>query len=86
MWSDDCAISSLVTHLISLSPSVCEINERSIVLCVPLALHVTVPLLVISSSEALRAISSRISAAACCVGRASPAQSGWCRLKSPTTI
>jgi hypothetical protein len=73
-WSDNCAISSLVVYLISLSPSVYEINARSIVLWVPLDLHVTAPHLVTSSSDALRAISSSISAAACCVGRAKPAQ------------
>ena len=53
MWLDDYAISSLVTYLISFSPSVYEINKRSIILYVPLALYITVPLLVISSSEAL---------------------------------
>ena len=71
IWSDDCAISGLITHLISFSSRSYKINERSIVLKRPLALHVSISYLVTSSSDALRAISNRISAAAYYVGRAS---------------
>jgi hypothetical protein len=61
-WLEDCAISSLGVHLISLSLRDWEINARSIVLLDSLALHVTALQLVTSSSDALRMISNRMSA------------------------
>jgi hypothetical protein len=77
VWSDNYAISSLGMYLSSLFVSLYEINVRSIVLCVPFACQVIIPLLVTSSNEVSRAMSSRMSAAACYVGRDIPFQSGW---------
>jgi hypothetical protein len=79
-------MSGLGMHLSSLFISLYKINVRSIVLCVPLACQVIVLLLVTSSNEASRAMSSRMSAAACYVSRDIPFQSGWWRLRSPTTM
>ena len=57
-------------HFISSFSRECDINVKSMVLCDPLACQVTVPCGVASINASFRAISSKISAAACCVGLA----------------